>query len=649
MVSGYSGVGKSALVNELQKNIIANDGLFVMGKCDQYNRGQPFLVLIEALQQLLQHLLSENATKLNQWRNKLQITLGNNAAIITELLPDLALIIGKPPTLTILPPAEAEMRLNMVFIDFFNVLYSKEYPLVIFLDDLQWVDMPTLNFLKRVSESDKCGLYVIGAYRDNEVDDAHPLKNTLKKVNQANVLSQINLAPLKIKHVQELLCNTLQCDFDTVSAIAELSFTKTQGNPFYLNQFLLSIYQKGAISYDHLNGKWQWNIEAITKHSMTDNVVDLMIEKFKSLNTETQLLASIASHLGHNFNLRQLSSACKYDTLTTAKILWPLLEAGFILPQDEHYQFIDNESSLLKSHYCFLHDKVQQAAYQLTPVKGREQLLLHIGKHWLENITETELDANLFTLLHVLNGAINIIDDQTILQKIVSLNLRAGLKSKDAATYNIAANYLRKAKALLTTDSWTHAPQQTLNVYKSLIETEFLAGNTTIARSLYLSSIKNSPGNNEKITLILVQADQFQSTGNFAEAIDVLMQGLAILQVDFPKNEQEAEQLLLSSYTKTQALRRPFTDEALISASKMSDKHYLLRMEIHNALAPALYLSGKARCYATNACNMVQITLAHGQCELSSIGYAAYATAMSMMGEKYPVCYQMSKLAKKCL
>lgn len=646
MVSGYSGVGKSALVNELQKSIIANDALFVMGKCDQYNRGQPFLVLIEALQQLLQHLLSENATKLNQWRSKLQTALGNNAAIITELLPDLALIINTPPTLTTLPPAEAEMRLNMVFTDFFNVLYSEEYPLVIFLDDLQWVDMPTLNFLELVSKNQQCGLYVIGAYRDNEVDDAHPLKNTLTKVDQADVLNEINLTPLKLEHLQNLICNTLHSDFDKVSAIAKLSFDKTQGNPFYLNQFLLSIYQKGAINYDHVNGKWQWDIEAITKHSMTDNVVDLMIEKFKSLAPETQLLASIASHLGHNFSLRQLSSACKYDTLTTAKILWPLLEFGFILPQDEHYQYTDNETSLIKAHYCFLHDKVQQAAYQLTPVKGREQLLLHIGKHWLENITETELNANLFTLLHVLNGAVNIIDDQTIINKIISLNLRAGLKSKDAATYDIAANYLRKAKALLTKDSWFKAPKQTLNVHKSLIETEFLAGNTATARSLYLDSIKNSQTNMEKITLILVQAEQFQSTGNFPEAINVLMEGLDILQVNFPKTEQEAEQSLQSIYTKTQALRQPFTDDELITANKMSDEHYLLCMEIHNALAPALYLSGKACSYATNACSMVQITLAHGQCELSSIGYAAYATAMSMMGEKYPVCYEMSKLAK---
>lgn len=646
MVSGYSGVGKSALVHELQKNILASDGLFIMGKCDQYNRGQPFLVIIAALQQLLQHLLSETSEKLKQWRSKLQIALGNNAAIITELLPDLALIIGAPPPLTVLPPAEAEIRLNMVFIDFVSVLYSKKQPLVIFLDDLQWVDMPTLTLLQQVNKGSKNGLYIIGAYRDNEVDETHPLTVALQKIAQKNVLTKIHISPLKLQHVQQLLCNTLQCDFDHVSTLAEICFKKTQGNPFFLNQLLLSIYQEDSISYNHQNGIWHWSIEAIKKHSMTDNVVDLMIDKFKQLKSETQLLASIASHLGHNFSLRQLSSACKYDTITTAKILWPLLESGFILPQDEHYQFIDDVHSLNKSHYCFLHDKVQQAAYQLTPEEGREELLLHIGKHWLDNITEEELEANLFTLLRVLNGSINIIDDKDDLKKIVSLNLRAGLKSKNAATYDTAASYLSIAKAYLGADAWQDNPEQTLAVHKNLIETEFLAGNIDTARILYFKGFISAPTYKEKIALILVQAYQLQSRGCFPDTIAVLMGGLAILKVDFPLNEVEAEQQLLATFTYTQKLRHQSTDEQILTATRMTDKHCLLRMEIHNALSTAFYLSGCARSFATNACNMVQLTLEHGQCELSSIGYAAYATAMSMMGKKPLACYQMSKLAK---
>lgn len=647
MVGGYSGVGKSAVVHELQKNIIATDGLFITGKCDQYNREQPFLVLIEALQQFIQHILSGSTQQLKQWRKKLQVALGNNAAIITELLPDLSIIIGEPPKLTPLPPAEAEMRLNMVFIDLVSNVYSKEQPLVIFLDDLQWVDIPTLNLLQRqVNDRNKNGLLVIGAYRDNEVDDAHPLTKVFDKHETDKVLTHIHLEPLNLKHIQQLLCNTFQYDFDDVSSLAKLCLEKTQGNPFFLNQFLLALYQQGIILYNHAEGKWQWDIVEISKQSMTNNVVDLMISKLKLLSDETQFIASIAAHLGHNFSLRQLSSACKHNTLKTAKLLWPLLESGFILPQDELYQFTDNETSLNLSRYSFLHDKVQQAAYQLTPEEGREQLLLHIGTHWLNNITEEELESNLFTLLRVLNGAIDIIDTPSELEKIVHLNLKAGLKSKEAATYSTAVNYIRIAKTHLIKGAWTIKPDITLNVNKALIEVEFLAGNTEEARKLYLQSIKDAPTSKAKITLILVQADQFQSSGNFPQAITVLMEGLVILGVDFPANEAEAKKYIVDTFNVTQALLRGYADEQLLSAQKMTNEHCLLRMEIHNALAPAFYLSGNAQLYATNACNMVQLTLKNGQCELSSIGYAAYATAMSMMGEKPSVCYKMSKLAK---
>ncbi|TYK64745.1 diguanylate cyclase [Colwellia echini] len=647
MISGYSGVGKSALVHELQKNIIETDGLFIHGKCDQYNQGQPFLVLIEALQQLIQHLLSENDEKLEQWRTKLQVTLGNNAALITELLPDLTLIIGQPPTLTPLPPAEAEMRLTMVFIDFVSVLYSKEQPLVIFLDDIQWIDLPTLKLLQnQVNDKHKNGLFIIGAYRDNEVDEAHPLTKAISVLSQTNALTQIHLSPLKKVHIQKLLTNTLKCDFNDVDELAKLCLKKTQGNPFFLNQFLLSLYQNDNIFYEHEHGIWHWDIANISKQSMTDNVVDLMIGKFKKLNSDSQLLASIAAHLGHNFSLRQLSSACKFDTQMTAKTLWPLLEAGFILPQDERYQFIDDEVSLNKSRYCFLHDKVQQAAYQLTPEQGREQLLLHIGKHWLANITEDELETNLFTLLRVLNGAINIVEDTNDIKQIITLNLRAGLKSKDAATYKDAASYLRIAQQHLSINAWHDDPQLTLAVYKALIETEFLSGNIDTARKIYLDNIDHAATAQAKITLILVQADQFQSRGQFADAIAVLMGGLDTLSIDFPKNEADAGLTIKTTFSTTQTLRNSFNDEQLLTANKMTDEHFLLCMEVHNALAPAFYLSGSALCYATNACYMVQLTLKHGQCELSSIGYAAYATAMSMMGQTPTACYQMSKLAK---
>lgn len=647
MVSGYSGVGKSALVNELRSRITVNDGLFISGKCDQYNRGQPFSVLIEALQQLLQKILSESKESQFTWRNKLQVILGDNSGVITELLPMLELIIGVAPPVISLPSAESELRLNMVFTDFVNALYCSENPLVIFLDDLQWIDMPTLKLMQQeVGNHTQIGLYIIGAYRDNEVDASHPLTSALQVIEQRGALSNVNLKPLKLEHVQQLLTDTLHCKYDDVSALTELCVNKTQGNPFFLNQFLLALYQKNDLNYCHSQGKWQWNIEQIEQRDMTDNVVDLMIMRLKLLDKKTQLMASVAAHLGNRFSFQQLSCACQYSAELTKNILWPLLEAGFILPLDEHYQYVADESDLPPANYRFLHDRVQQAAYMLTPEDGREQLLLHIGRNWLEDSTADDIELNLFTLLGLFNGAIKIIDDVDELKQLATLNYRAGIKSKSAATYDNAANYLRIAKDLLENDIWNNDPQLTLSIYKALIDVEFLAGNVSFAKHLYEQSIEDVPTIADKVSLIILRAEQCQSHGKYDEAIELLMYGLNTLNVDFPKDEHLAEKQLEPTFNRTQKLLAQHTDEQILTADKATDGSLLLRMEIHNALATAFYVSGRMKSYAINGCNMVEISLEQGQCELSSIGYACYATVMSMMGEKYPACYQMSKLAK---
>jgi diguanylate cyclase (GGDEF)-like protein len=647
MVSGYSGVGKSALVNKLQKSIATNNGILVSGKCEQYNRGQPFSVLIDALQQLLQKILSGNKESQFNWRNKLHLVLGNNASIITEILPALTLIIGEPSSLTTLPPAESELRLNMVFTDFVSALYSSEQPLVIFLDDLQWVDIPTLKLLQQqVGGNSQTGLYIIGAYRDNEVDDSHPLTSTLKVMEQLGNVSKIHLQPLKPKYVQELLNDTLHCSNDDTIALTELCINKTQGNPFFLNQFLLALYQEKDISYNHKQGRWQWDFEQIAQRDMTDNVVDLMIMRLKLLNQETQLLASVAAHLGHQFSFKQISTACQYSVEPTKNILRPLLDAGFILPLDEHCQYVDDEAHLHPAHYRFLHDRVQQAAYMLTPEEGREQLLLHIGRNWLEDSVASEIELNLYTLLSLLNGAIQIIDDVDELKQLATLNYQAGLNSKSAANYNDAVNYLRIAEKLLASDTWEIDPQQTIEVHKALIDVEFLAGNIDIAKALYEKCIEKVSIPADKISLILLRAEQCLAHGDFHESVALLMYGLNTLNVQFPLDEDSVSKQLENTFIETERLRTQFSEKQLLLASKMIDSSTLLRMEIHNTLATAFYLAGRMKSYAMNACHMVGLTLNYGQCELSSIGYASYATAMSMMGKEYPTCYQISKLAK---
>lgn len=647
MISGYSGVGKSALVQELQKPNIAMRGFFITGKCDQYNRSQPYTALIQAFKPLIQQLLSEPEERLGYWREKLTSALGDNAAVIVELLPNLALITGLPPALSTLPAAETETRFLLVCSQLINALCSRDHPLVIFLDDLQWADIPMLSLLEhQLCNHPETALLVVAAYRSNEVDESHPLTHSLRVIAQGGTVQQLHLKPLKTSDVEELLADTFQCSVETTMALAELCVDKTYGNPFFLNQFLAALYDEGDISYNHLQGRWIWRIEQIQNRAITENVVDLMVKKLRRLSSDAQSLLALAAHLGNQFTMRQLASVLECDVITTAAVLWPVLKAGVILPLDEHFEFANDVAQLNQAHYRFLHDRVQQAAYQLTPEGDKQSLQLRIGRHLLANSTAAELEDNPFTLLQALNNAASLITDEKERAQLVTLNLHAGIKVKKAAAYQAATIFLNIAKNLLPESAWTILPEQTFSVHKELAEAEYLAGNFAAADALYVSVIEASPSKIALITLSVVQAEQYQIQGRFNEAIPVLLSSLQRLGQSFPENESAAETQLIRIFSATQTKLSHYSVEQLLTTEKMSNAESLLCMKLHNALAVALYLVGHFKSYAVNACKMVELTLKHGQCELSSIGYLTYATAMSSMGEQYSDCYQMGKLAK---
>ncbi|TQV88249.1 diguanylate cyclase domain-containing protein [Aliikangiella coralliicola] len=647
LVKGYSGVGKSVLVNQLQKPVIAKRGFFITGKCDQYSRAQPYSALVQAIHPLIQQLLGETEERLAYWKERLSSELGDNAAVITELLPNVASIIGTPPALPTLPTAEAEARFHLACTQFINSLSSREHPLVIFLDDLQWADIPTLTLLeKQLSNFRESFLLIVAAYRSNEVDASHPLSQSLRDIEKTGVVKQLHLEPLKIADVERLLCESFHCSVDKTKTLAELCIEKTEGNPFFLNQFLSSLYDSGDISYNHQEGQWSWRIEKIRQQRITDNVVDLMVNKLRRLDREAQSLLSLAAHLGTQFSMRQLSSVSECDVTVTAAALWPILKSGFILPLDENFEFANDVTRLNQSRYRFLHDRVQQAAYLLTSDDTTKQLQLRIGRHLLTNSSANEREENLFTLLQALNSANSLITDPQEQAQLLALNLRAGIKVKKAVAYQAASTYLNNAKNLLPESAWQTQPEQTLSIYKELAEAEYLSGHFDAADAIYTEAAEMTPTKAARITLILVQAEQYQTQGRFNEAIKVLLAGLNYMEQQFPENELEAEKQLNTIFSTTQERLSPFTVEQLLNAEKMSDPESLLCMQLYNALAVALYLVGHFKSYAVNACRMVQLTLKHGQCELSSIAYLTYATAMAAMGEQHKRCYQMGKLAK---
>ncbi len=647
LISGYSGIGKTALVNELHRPIVAKRGYFLRGKCDQYSRNQPYSALTQAFAQLLRQLAVEGEQRRHYWKAQLLAALGANAAVICDLIPNLTLLIGAPPALPALPPAENENRFRIAFTQFVRALASSAHPLVLFLDDLQWADPPTLQLLEHLLGEDTglCTL-VIGAYRDNEVDDAHPLCVMVKALERAQgPVEHLWLRNLEIAQVCQLVADTLHSNTTEVAPLAGLCHEKTQGNPFFLGQFLSTLQQSGEIHYVRSEGAWRWNMEQIRQRGMTENVVELMLEKLLVLHTDTRRLLSLAAHLGDSFGMRQLMAVGGNDAKRTADMLWPALEAGMLLPLSEDYKFTQNEEKLQASRYRFLHDRVQQAAYGLTADSERPLLQLRSGRLLLANSSAVEVEEHLFTILEHFNPAVALITDAVERARLLELNVRGGMRAKAASALPVAVSLLRQAKDLLPADAWQTQTVQTLQIYRELAEAEYLAGNFEHAELLYPEGIAASPDVIAKVTLCLVQVDQFHIQGRFEEAYALLRVALDWLGVGFPSNDAEAAAQFPVEFETTERSLAQFEHSQLLHAAEMTSQEVLLEMRIYNALTNATYQTGRSAAFVVNACRLVQRSLTHGQCDLSCIGYVAYVTAMSAMGRPYLDCYRMGQLA----
>ncbi|MFT4925421.1 MAG: putative ATPase/signal transduction histidine kinase/DNA-binding response OmpR family regulator [Phenylobacterium sp.] len=647
LVGGYSGIGKSALVNELHKPIVAKRGFFSSGKCDQYNRNQPYVALIQAFGALMSQLLSEGEDRLRYWRGKLQTALGNNAAVIAEIIPDLVRLIGEIPDLPELPPAETEKRFHITFSHFVKALSSSGHPLVIFLDDLQWSDVPTLRLLEQqIISNESNAVLIVGAYRNNEVKQGHPLLTTLQNIELAQgKVKSLFLDNLSPTHVAQLIADSFHCTLSDAQPLMDLCIEKTQGNPFFLNQFLATLYDNGDIRYNRKGGAWQWDTGDIQRQDMTDNVVELMAGKLRKLTPATQKLLSLAAHLGNRFNLHQLSIVYEHDVLKTSEHLWPALHANLVLPLDENYKFNQDVDTISEARYRFLHDRVQQAAYSLVDEKARKPLQLNIGRLLLLHTPAEDLDNQLFNILEPLNNARELITDPAEKARVLALNVRAGIKAKSASAFQASVSMLRIAKASLVEDAWQLHPNQTLTVFKELSEAEYLAGNFDAADLLYAEGINDADDILAKITLILVKSEQYQLQTKFPESVHALITGLNLLNDDQSDSETISAEQLPQLFSDVESMLAQSDTKSLLALDEMTRHEHLMAMQLHANLLSGLYLTGRFQSFGLSACKMVLLTLNHGQSDLSAIGYRSYMVVMAMMKEPYPRCYQMGQLA----
>ncbi|GJD19500.1 serine/threonine protein kinase [Rivularia sp. IAM M-261] len=642
LITGYSGIGKTSIVNEVHKPIVVARGYFITGKFDQLKRDIPYAALIQSFQELICQLLTENKPQIAIWKNKLLEALGSNAQVIIDVIPEVELIIGSQVDVPKLGWTESENRFNRVFQQFVNVFCQREHPLVIFLDDLQWADSASLKLLRLlISDNNTQFLFIIGAYRDNEVNATHPLIQTLEKLRQTNtVIHNIIVEPLPLNRVEQLVADTFNESITEtrVKLLTELVFNKTQGNPFFLTQLFKTLYSENLLVYQVATDKWRWDIQEIQAVGITDyNIVELIARNICKLPPNTQKVLQLAACIGNQFSLDILSTVNQTSEILTADYLWSALQAGLILPLSSNYKIptVFEETSDIfkvsdvKVEYKFLHDQVQQAAYSLILESERKNTHLKIGQLLLKNTTSEQQRDNIFTLVNQLNFGTELLTTQIAKDELAQLNLIAGQKAKAATAYESALNYLNIGLPLLHPDSWQNQYKLTLSYYIEISEAEYLNANLT--RALFLCELALKQVNNllYNVKFQQIKMKIYLAQNQFDTVLDIgqnVLQMLGISLVESPPQNIGVEQLT--------------------SQPIMNDSYKLAAMEV-------LILIFAPACFRESAIagsilyTMIQLSRQYGNSPPSVSAYALYGTFTAWID--IDLAYQLGQISLQIL
>jgi predicted ATPase len=469
LVSGYSGIGKSAVVNELHKPLVPPRGLFASGKFDQYKREIPYATLAQAFQSLVRPLLSKNEDDLHTWRDALREALEPNGRLIIDLVPELKHVIGEQPPVPELPPSDAQRRFQLVFRRFIGVFARPEHPLALFLDDLQWLDAATLDLLEDLlTQTDLQHLLLIGAYRDNEVNATHPLVRKLDAIRQRGaVVQDIVLTPLDREDIHQLVVDSLHCGPERAHPLAALIHEKTTGNPFFAIQFISALADEGLLTFDYGDGGWMWDLPRIHAKGFTDNVVELMVGKLNRLPSETQTALQQFACLGNSAAFEMLRMVYQRSIEDMHEDLWEAVRSGLIFRGDDSYRF--------------LHDRVQEAAYSLIPTELRTEAHLRIGRLLAAHTPPAQRDDTIFEIVNQLNRGSHLIAAVEERERVADLNLIAGRRAKTSTAYESALKYLRAGSALLTEETWQRNYELVFSIEHLMAECEMLTAEMAVA------------------------------------------------------------------------------------------------------------------------------------------------------------------------
>jgi predicted ATPase/signal transduction histidine kinase/DNA-binding NarL/FixJ family response regulator len=637
LVAGYAGTGKTALVHEMHKSVIERNGYFIEGKFDQLQRDVPYFGWIQAFAGFVNYILMGNEVQLARWKEDINSAVGSIGKVLTDVIPNLELIIGEQHAIPDLSGVEAQNRFNYVFQEFIKVIAKREHPLVVFLDDIQWIDAASLDFMKNLlSKIGVCNLLIIGAYRDNEVDPMHPLIKSIELLRKEKAeINILVLCDLNEDTVNKLIADILQYDYLQTSELTHIIYLKTGGNPFFLLQTLRSLTEKKAIYYDAVNRKWKWDISALRRMEITDNVVTLMLEKIQTLTSVTQHFLSLSACLGFRFNLTLLSIIAKQSEDALQGIIKPALKEELIISFNSNFQFA--------------HDRVQQAAYSLIPEDKKKLVNLEIGQLLLQHLSKQELDEQLFTVVDHINFGAELLSDFGQKLQLAYLNLQAGTRARESAAFQVAAKYFEAGISLLNKEHWLSHYDLTLKLFTACAGTANLVGDYKRTEQLFEIAKGNVHDPVDLVDIYNARMNSFLAQGMRDDAVNCgleLIERLGIYIEPNPTMEdvQQRFQSVMATYDSQNIA-------ALINLSEMTDPKKQAIIRIMAITIPYIYDSAR-RDLPLFILEFVGFSIRNGFIPEAMQAFAIYASLLCRMpfgdiGQGYQFGELVMSLAEK--
>ena len=646
MVSGQPGIGKTALVQEIHQAIALRRGYFVAGKFDQLQQNVPFSALVAAFQDLVQQLLTESEEAIASWRSVIHDAVHPNGQLIVDVVPALELIIGPQPRVPDLAAFEAKNRFNLVFRTFVQVFCRSAHPLVLFLDDMQWADPASLNLMTlMVSARATESLLLVMTYRDNEVSAAHPFILATKELAKQDVqIHSIDLRALGASDVAQFVADALRQEIAAVMPLAEIVHQKTAGNPFFMRQFMLALYDSKVIHFDPKNRAFRFDPTAVKNAPITENVAEFLAERLDNLPPDIRDVLRVAAAIGNRFELNVLARVQGRSVAETAERLKDAIDEGLIAPLSglESLDPLALQSPLVYSRFAFLHDRVKQAAYATLTDDERAELHLAIGRVQLAQSSAAQLESQLFDIVNHLNRGSALIGDRDEQRRLAELNLRAGAKARDSTAYDLAVRCFRKAVDLLGARAWRECYELQADAHRRLAETLCI---TDVAATFEVinRALEHAKSLIDRAKLYTLEVGTLITIGRMPEALAIGRRAARLFEVELPEESERVRAMLMSESAGILEHTAAIGVDKLLELPVMEDEGKSVLMGLLAHCLPAAYTT-EQDAYGLICCKMIRLSLEWGNSPFSARGYGSFAAILSGTPARYEDAYRFAKL-----